>query len=211
MSQIIPAHFRMVSIAFFITIFSSAFGGNRNDKKSDTLEFGCNNEFDSLFLYAHGIALSAYPELNNTSIIYKKAKIKTIMAARPVIWTVFNKKDKRKYKIVLSNNPKNNSDSIFCQISKLALIGILGHEYAHLLSYNEMSTVKLAFFGIKYVINKKKIERETDSMAIQRGFGNELLEFNRFVNESKFVSKNYIERRQNYYLSVNEIERINQR
>lgn len=205
----------MVSIAFFITISSSTFGGdrssNKGEKKSDTLEFGCNNEFDSLFLYARGIALSAYPELNNISIIYKKARIKTIMAARPAIWTVFNKKDKRKYKIVLSNNPKNNCDSIFCRISSLALIGILGHEYAHLLSYNEMSTAQLAFFGIKYVINKKKIERETDSMAIQRGFGNELLEFNRFVNESKFVSKNYIERRQNYYLSINEIERINER
>lgn len=168
--------------------------------------YQCNNSFDSIFIHSAIIALSAYPELDNISIDYKIRHLKTIMAARPQFLSIFRQRSKRGYRIILSNNINNNCEQLLCQIPYSALTGILGHELAHLLTYNNKSSIKLLFHGFKYLINKKEIERETDMIAIKRGFGRDLMDYNKYILNTNLVSKEYLENRHNNYLSVNEIQ-----
>jgi hypothetical protein len=167
--------------------------------------FGFSKRFDSLFFHASTIAFSAYPELKNIEIVYKEGQLKTIMAARPILLSIFRQKSKRKYKILLSNNSINNCEQLFCQIPAPALTGILGHEYAHLLTYNNKSSVQLILYAFKYLFNKKDIERETDLITIKHGFGKELIDYNIYILNSDLVSKRYLKKRHNNYLSINEI------
>ena len=88
-------------------------------------------------------ALSYYPELANTRITIKNAKIKTTLNARPTILSTFiRKRTKRKY-VIRINNKKLDSIIQFEDISFNAKIGVLGHEFAHIYDYNKRS-----FFGI---------------------------------------------------------------
>jgi hypothetical protein len=185
---------------------------NNSKQKFDEIKNNniCNKAFDTTFIKASNIASAAYPELQDISIVFKRGEIKTIMAARPIFLAIFHKSSKREYQIILSNSKQNDCEQLFCQISMSALIGILGHEYAHLLTYNDKSSIQLVFYAVNYLFNKKKIERETDLIAIKKGFGKNLLEYNLYVTNCNFVSKKYLKNRENNYLSINEIrEKIN--
>jgi hypothetical protein len=197
-----------ILLLLILTVFTLS-----NTQTKPEIEYGnvlnsykCNNSFDSIFIESLNIALSAYPELKDVQIHYEKRQLKTIMAARPYLINLFRSKDKKTYKIILSNNIENHCDELFCKIPEKALIGILGHEMAHILSYYNKSTFQLICYGVKYFFNKKQIERETDFLAIKHGFGEELLEYNIFVLNSNLVSKKYLKNRQINYLSINEIE-----
>lgn len=166
----------------------------------------CYEKFDSLFIQSLNIAIMAYPELHNVSIHFKEKKIRTIMAARPNFFNIFYNKEKRNYQILLSINELNHTDQLFCQMPEHALVGIVGHEMAHLLTYKDKNSIQLLFYAIKYLFNKKEIERETDMITISRGFGQALIAYNQFIASSNLVSKEYLTNRQNNYLSVNEIQ-----
>jgi hypothetical protein len=169
-------------------------------------KFSCYEQFDSVLEQATKLAIKAYPELENSFIRFRRGDIKTIMAARPIFVDIFKIKSKRRYEIVLSTNDLNNCDQLFCRIEKQALIGILSHEMAHLLTYNNKSSLQLVCYAFKYLFCKKEIERETDLTTIQRGFAKELIEYNLFVRETKLVSEKYLKNREINYLSVNEIK-----
>jgi len=163
---------------------------------------------DSSFINAALIVLKRYPELENIKIKYIKKNINTMMAARPVIGSTLKQMGKRKYKIITSTNPKNKSEKLFRQISINAYEGILSHEFAHILCYSKKTGVQLIFYSIAYPFKKRKIERETDQIAIDRGFGKELIEYNQFIITSNLVSKKYLKNKERNYLSIKEIEKI---
>jgi hypothetical protein len=196
-------------ILFILSILVSlSIGQSKPKLKFDegSNSYNCSEKFDSLFLISSSTAISAYPELQKISIHYKIGNLKTIMAARPLFMDIFRRRDKREYQILLSNNELNNCNQIFCQIPEQALTGILGHELAHLLTYNNKTSIQLIFYAFKYLLNKKEIERETDMITIQRGFGKNLIDYNLFILNSNLVSKQYLKNRYNNYLSVNEIQ-----
>jgi hypothetical protein len=176
------------------------------DSKSDIIS-GQKLE-DTLFINASIIVLKSYSELMNIKFEFIQKNIKTMMAARPAFGTVLKKREKRSYKIIISTNPSNNSEQLFHQISINAYVGILSHEFAHLTCYNNKTSLQLIIYGIGYYFNRRKIERETDQIAIQHGFGKELLEYNRFIYNCNLVSKKYLNNKKKNYLSINEIEMI---
>jgi hypothetical protein len=176
----------------------------------DSLEkvFGTNKHFDSLLKVPALLAIQHYPELTGTHIEFRYRNIPTLMAARPTIDFLFRKKNKRKYILIISTNPKNHSRKFFHSMSLSAKTGILGHEYAHFLDYENKSNVGLLFFTLRYLLQRKKIERETDKVAIERGLGEEMLNYNLHIRKSKLLSKEYLRKKKKYYLSATEIEKM---
>ena len=170
-------------------------------------EYGQNKAFSPDFLEPALLALKAYPELKGTSVTFIEKPIHTLMAARPTPGFIFRSKRNRHYYIIISTNAKNNSKEILDRISKCGLTGIIAHEYAHLIDYSHRSNLGMIWFGIKYLFDKKEIESNTDLEAINRGFGDELLEFDRYIYNSKFTSKRYLKNKRKNYLSVNEIQK----
>ena len=169
-------------------------------------EYGQNKSLNPEFLEPALLALKAYPELKGATITFIRKPIKTLMAARPTPDFIFRAKSKRHYYVIISTSVKNNSEDLLQRMSKCALTGILAHEYAHIIDYSSRSDLGMIWFGIRYFFDKKKIETGTDLEAINRGFGDELIEFDRYIYKSKFASKKYLLNKKKYYLSVNEIQ-----
>ena len=170
-------------------------GWSREKKSSpeyiDSLnaELGVNKRFDSLMHKPALLALAHYPELRTTHIEYRYKKLPTLMAARPAFDFLFRSSKKRRYIIFISNNPENNSRQLFRNMSLTAKTGILGHEYAHILEYEKLSNLGMLWYSVNYFMNRRKIERETDRMAIERGLGNEMLEYTTHIKTSQLISR----------------------
>ena len=98
------------------------------------------------------IALSFYPELKNTKISFRRRELKTTMAARPKGIEIFRGKGTRHYIIYINDFPsvKLSPDSV----SFNAQVGIIGHELAHIVNYEQISSLKILYVGLSY-FNKK--------------------------------------------------------
>ena len=106
------------------------------------------------------------------------------------------------YVIILDyEDLKNASDT--------ELEGMFAHEFAHLETYSRMSWLGLAFYGMRYEFSKnfkKQVERETDMIAIENGFGNELGAFREYrLRTGSEGDKKIL---QDYYLSIEEIKNL---
>ena len=108
-------------------------------KQIDTLryQFSDNKLFYEKYELQTLIALSFYPELEDTKISFRRRELNSTMAARPKGIEVFRSKGKRHYIIYINDFPsvKIPPDSIAFN----ALVGILGHELAHILEYEHMA------------------------------------------------------------------------
>lgn len=153
-------------------------------------------------------AAEKFPELKGVRIDIRRKKISTMMAARPKLDFLFRKKEARRYVIYITNHPEMNAGPIFEDMSTCAQTGVLGHELSHILSYRKMNNMQLLWFGVKYLFHRKKIEAETDAMALKRGFGEELLEYTRFIYNSPHTNKRYLLKKKRHYLSVSEIQQM---
>ena len=183
---------------------------NGSDPVLDSL-YACyhlNKSFDSALFQSCLLAIQHYPELRATTITFRHKNIPTLMAARPTWWSIFRKKERRRYTIVISTNAGNSSEQLLSNMSVKGRTGIIGHEYAHISVYEKLSAPGLVWFGIRYILMKKRIERETDRIAIERGLGTEMLEYSKHIRKSKLASRKYLRNKRKYYLSINEIQQL---
>lgn len=152
------------------------------------------------------LASGAFKELEGVKINIKRKNIKSMMAARPRANFLFKKRENREYIIIVSNHHKMNAKVLYENMSTCAQVGVIGHELSHIVSYTKMSNLKMLWFGIKYVFKKREIEAETDMMAIRKGFGEQIIEFNHYLHHSPRTNKKYLQKKRKYYLSSIEIE-----
>ena len=156
------------------------------------------------------IALSFYPELKNTKISFRRRELKTTMAARPKGIEIFRGKETRRYIIYINDFPsaKVSPDSV----SFNAQVGVIGHELAHIVDYEETSSLKILFVGLSY-FNKKfraKFERATDLRTINHGLLWQCYDFALYVHNSKNTPAEYITYKKQFYMSPEEIkEQVN--
>lgn len=157
------------------------------------------------------VALSHYPELENTPIEFKFKKHikKSTMQAQPAFWSVFKNKRKRKYKVLISENIKI-ADTLYQtkEIPSEIMIGWLGHELGHIMDFEERSGLNLIGFGIKYLTSNNYIrdaERRADSFAVHHGMEKYILATKEFILEKAGLSEKYINRIKRLYLSPEEI------
>jgi hypothetical protein len=152
------------------------------------------------------VALSFYPELKNTKISFRRSELKTTMVARPKGMNVFRGKGKRHYIIYINDFPtaKISPDSV----SFNAQIGVIGHELAHLVEYENTSSLKMLYVGLSY-FNKKfraKFERATDLRTINHGLLWQCYDFALYVHNSKNAPAEYITYKKKFYMSPKEIK-----
>jgi len=175
----------------------------------DTLrsQFNYNKFFYEKYELQTLIALSYFPELKNTTISFKRRELRTTMAARPKGIEVFRKKCKRGYIIYINDFPsaKISPDSI----SFNAQIGVIGHELAHLVDYEQTSSLKMLIVGFSY-LNKKfrtKFERATDLRTINHGLLWQCYDFALYVHNSSIAPAEYINYKKKFYMSPEEIKK----
>ena len=196
-----------------ITIQS--FGQNLIDSlnisgKLDTLksQFSNNKKLTPNYEVEILTALSYYPELSNTKIKFKEAKIKTTLNARPApVSVLFRRKKKRKY-VIRINSQFLDSVIHLSHISFNAKIGVFGHEFAHIYDYQNRNIWGIASRLIAYSSKKSKsdFEKEIDTFTIQRGLGWQLYEWSNYVLNTSNATKAYKEFKRLTYLTPEEIK-----
>lgn len=138
------------------------------------------------------IALSYYPELRDTKIIFKEKATLIPLQARPTVWSVFQRKKNRTYMITISTKTIKSLEPILLKnLSFNAQIGVLGHEISHIAEFYDKS----GWFFIKLFIMHlsrsymDKFEYNTDQRAIDHGLGYQLLAWSQEVHQ-KFEKNN---------------------
>lgn len=130
------------------------------------------------------LAFSYFPELFNNKVEVKYKKISATMNARPNLWNLFKKKVDRKYLLIINNNKGRHKGLELEDITFNARVGWLGHEFAHLLTYHQMSNCQTLAFAFKYFISNRfirKTERYTNFLAIQRGLIFQIYQGEQFI------------------------------
>ncbi len=206
---------------FSLLVFSAFPQANQNIRAFDTTYFvtksdslkklsGNNKTILQPYEPAILIALSYFPELANTRIIFKYKKIKTTLNTRPTFWSViFNKRANRKY-IIRINNMNKDSLVLFDAVPFNAKIGLLGHEFSHIIDYSQKSIFGIIGRGWSYRNSKNKalFEKEIDSITISRGFGWQLYDWSKYVLEKSGAKKSYKAFKKNIYLEPEEIKAL---
>ena len=168
--------------------------------------FGSNKKFVKDFELQALIALSYYPELKNVPITFKYQDIRTTMEVRPEYFSAL-KHSNRKYIVFIDTNTHNES-VLLKDVSFNAQVGVIGHELAHIIDFENRSLKSLILLALRYTIlnNHAKYERSIDQLTIDRGLGWQTLEFADFMQNKSKASVKYKKFKLANYLSDIEIQ-----
>ena len=156
------------------------------------------------------LTLSYYPELIDTRITFKKARIKTTLNARPSIYSLlFHSKENRNY-IIRINNQLKDSVINFNTVPFNAKSGLLGHEFAHILDYKDKNIFQIINRLLAYSTKTKKatFEKEIDEITIKKGLGWQLHEWAKFVLLESNAKYKYKKFKKETYLTPNQISNL---
>jgi hypothetical protein len=156
------------------------------------------------------IAMSYYPDLKGIDIEFVRKDIKTTMAARPAMDFIFRKKENRKYKIFIDTSVKNEKGLLLSDVPFNAQVGIIGHELAHVVDYEEKTAMGVVFTGIGYLFHpyRKKLERKVDEIAIVRGLGHQVVGFSSYVLHESNVSEKYKKYKRKIYYKPGQLNSL---
>lgn len=209
---------RLLCLLFILGICLSETSGQNNIYKvfvksewqpyfdSLYINYGMNKKFVKDYELQSLIALSYYPELKNVPITFRYCDIKTTMEVRPEYFSAL-KSSNRKYIISIGTNTHKQS-VLLNETSFNAQIGVIGHELAHIMDFEQRSVKSLLILAFKYTVlgDWAKYERSIDRLAIIRGFGWQEVEFANFVQNKSNASVKYKKFKKANYLSAVEIE-----
>jgi hypothetical protein len=154
------------------------------------------------------LALIHFPEIKNSRIKFKLAKIKTTMNARPTMGSlIFRSKEKRTYIVRINDQKMDSVISIF-EVPYNAQIGVFGHEFSHFVDYVGLSFWGVLKRGLSYGSPEKKsaYEKQTDILTIQHGLGEELLDWSDYVLNRSNATSAYKSFKRSTYLTPPEIK-----
>ena len=159
---------------------------------------------------AFRLAAAYYTELCDRKIRLQYGSAKTSMAARPTVWSVFRKRDHRRYKIIVNKDSKSDGARLIYAAPFDARVGVMGHELAHVLDYSTRSGWQIMWMGVRYLGKnyRRKMERQTDSVAIVRGFGPQLYRYAYFVIYEADVDDAYRKYKSDMYMKPEEIDEM---
>lgn len=146
-----------------------------------------HKKLDTIFQIPIKAALLFYPELKTAKITFKIKKSKSPLSARPSIWAIFQKPEKRRYYVVISNCTHQRLTPILLKnLSLNAQIGVVGHELSHIADFHRRNGGYFLKLLIKH-LSKKAIDRfenETDRRCIEHGLGYQLLAWSTEVRQN---------------------------
>jgi len=174
-------------------------------------EFGKNKFLQEDFELPLLIALSKYPELKELRIQVVYRKIKTTMAVRPRLGSVFRRKVKRCYRVVINSNEEKLRKAALKNVPFNAQVGVLAHEFAHIRLYHTKNVFGLIGVGISYSVSKRfreKFEKENDRETIARGYGWQVYHFTSYILKETDVTDKYKKYKERIYYTPDELEKI---
>lgn len=170
--------------------------------------YGSNKELQNEYLLPSLVALSFYPELKNTKIRFVLGNTKTTLAARPRLLSLFQGRKNRSYCIYIDQSVQEQQGVLLEEMSFNAQVGGLGHEYAHILDYQNRSGLNVLWLGIKYLLSRKAkavLEKTVDKRTIERGLGWQALAWQYHILHQSDASDRYKQYKENVYLAPEEI------
>lgn len=152
-------------------------------------------------------ALQYFPELENTKIIFKNSHIKTTLNVRPTLGSLFLKQRNRRIYIIRINNRIGDSIVTLRDIPFNAQLGLLGHEFCHIVDYSNKRFLGIAKIFLSYTKNKNKeiYEKRIDLETIKRGLGWQLYDWAYFIMYQSKAKKKYKIFKMKFYLEPEEI------
>lgn len=174
--------------------------------KVDSLRsnFGVNKTYPEEFELQILIALSHYPQLKYTRITFEKTKSFIPLVSRPKTLTTFRNKKKWHYKIIISDGGEFcYNDVLLKNVPFNAQIGIIGHELAHTMYYQDKSWTDMLGIGLNYINPgyRAHFEKDTDRRAINHGFGWQLYEYANYTRGLSKMTKSHVEWIDQFYLN----------
>ncbi len=151
--------------------------------------------------------LSYYPELDSTKIIFKEAKIKASLNARPTVGSLlFRKRSKRTYIIRIKPNT-GDSIATLDQVGFNGAVGVLGHELNHIIDYSNRSVFGIIGRLFNYTNKKGKryYEGEIDRMTVEKGLGWQLYDWVDYVLNRSNAKVKYKAYKKAVYYSPEEV------
>ena len=168
--------------------------------------FSSNKKFIKEFELQSLIALSYYPELKDVPITFRYLDIKTTMEVRPEFFSAI-KNHNRRYVIFIGTNT-HKEGVLLNEVPFNAQIGVIGHELAHIMDFEQRSVKSLFLLGLNYVTlrNHAKYEKSIDALTIKRGLGWQTLEFADYMENKSKASVRYKRFKHINYLSSSDIK-----
>jgi len=170
-------------------------------------DFGKNKTFETKIELECLTALSFFPELKNTVITFKFGKPVSTMISRPEITSIFKRKSKREYLVIIRSPNTTKTGFEWTKLNYNALVGWIGHELSHIVMYQKKTNAGLLFTGIRYIFpsGRMKIEKETDVCTIWHGLGQALFDGTYYTLFKSEASENYKRKLRKYYLLPEDI------
>lgn len=155
------------------------------------------------------VALSHYPQLADTHIVFQYKPIKQTMNARPLISNLWTRRGQRGYTVIINNNQGPHKGLPLETLSFNIVTGILGHELAHLVAYQQMTNRQMILFALGYLMSDsfhRRVERFTDYTTIVHGMAFPLYDGVEHILQDEGLTDEYKNKIQNNYLQLHEIE-----
>jgi hypothetical protein len=142
-----------------------------------------------------------FPDLDRVSIKITQLKASSyFLQAQPAKSSFLKKAAKRSYEVQL------NDKLLECPPDNKSLEAILVHELMHIRDYQKMSSIKMADFATKYLLDRKfrtTYERETDRSAMKLGLGSGLSGYRTWIYQ--WLTPDQLKTKKRYYYSPEEI------
>ena len=149
-------------------------------------EFAKNKKYPQPYEKQILLALSYYPELKNTSILFRIRKRHTPLDTRSTWLGLLQSLKKRDYVVTISDSSEPMLTPIlFKNLPFNAQVGVIGHELGHVTDFSSMFTSQILKHAVRNVSTKyiDRFEYRTDSICIGHGLGYQLFTWSSFVRQ----------------------------
>ena len=154
--------------------------------------------------------LHQYPELADRTVYLRKLNMRrSTMRAQPVLNGRFWRRAKREYRVDFSSHLDITEHVKVQQLPRDVVVGWFAHELGHIVDYLHRPWVGMVSFGLGYALwsrYMRKAERRADQIAVNHGFGAEVLATKNYLMTHSTLPPHYKERLRKYYLSADELE-----
>ena len=156
--------------------------------------------------------LAAYPELRQRRVYLRKLPMRySTMRAQPVLNRSFWRRATRHYRVDFSSHLEVTEHVRVRELPEEVVVGWFAHELGHIVDYLHRPWRGMIAFGLGYALwsrYMREAERRADSIAVDHGFGAQIIATKQYLMEHATLPEHYKSRLRKYYLSADEIEAL---
>ncbi len=157
-------------------------------KKDFQLTYDVPEAFQDVFFYT----LSYFPELQTSRLYFVFEALSTTLQVRPTVSSLLNNRKQRSYNIFVNSN-RAFDGVFFADIPVSGQIGMLAHEFVHILDYQHKSFFQLLGTGLCFASTEARssYEKSIDLLTIYKGFGQHIQNWTYYLENNSTASDRY--------------------